>query len=706
MSLAVGIDLGTTNSVIAYINASGQPVVIPDEAGDSITPSVISFSSFPPVVGRIAKERQADGEEDVASFFKRNMGDPNFILNFRGADYTATQLSALVLGKLKEYAEQHLKQMITEVVITVPAYFNNAQREATIEAGQLARLRALQIINEPTSAALSYRLHESAKPQTVLVYDLGGGTFDVSLVEISRNDLKVQATAGDHNLGGKDWDDCLVSYLADRFSERHGQCPLDDVAFRNEILARAEIAKKSLSKLSAVRVDVTHGGLQERVEITRDKFNELTRDLMERTQILCEQVLEEKGMNWSHLSGVLLVGGSTRMPMVHDYVTRMSGKHQMKGGNEDEAVALGAAVQAGIILADRQPSSQAFFLPGKKAIVDVTAHTLGVIAESADHERFLNSFVVKRNTALPAQGTREYQIVTGSDGRAECIVYVSEGESDDPDQVTLRGKYVCRGIVKARGGPGTIQVEIAYDKNGTIQVRARERGGDLFEVVPEPVGDSSWLSKSPRELQSFDPSNLRLVVTPPAFDNIGGILNSLSLPFQDYDQQAEADILFLNCGTARHPSGDELRAFVRNGGCLYASDLTDGIIAEAFPDLFHFGGHHGEQGQHSSEVVDPSLRTALGSKVQITFDLPGWAVLESVARDARVLLRSVSTKMPLMAVADYGEGTIFYTCFHNHSQANGTEESLLQLLVLKQISAVTRLPIEVVSRGRGLAINT
>jgi molecular chaperone DnaK len=704
--LAIGIDLGTTNSVIAYINASGRPEVIPTGEGGSTTPSVIFFGADPPLVGGQAKEMQGLGEEEVASFFKRSMGDPYFLPHLGGKDRTAVELSALVLGKLKADAEAALKQPVTRAVITVPAYFNNAQREATIEAGRQAGLEVERIINEPTAAVLAYGLHKADRTETVLVYDLGGGTFDVSLARITPDKVDVIATAGDHNLGGKDWDDRIATFLGRRFAEAHGIDPLDDPASSHDLLVRAEKTKWTLSDRMSTRVTLHHGAHQERVELSRGDFEEMSRDLMERTQSLCEQVLGDAGLRWTELAGVLLVGGSTRMPMVHDYVTRMSGRPPMTGVNVDEAVALGAAIQAGIELDTAAPgAAPTFLLAGRKIVRDVTAHSLGVIVESPDRQRFVNSVIVNRNSPLPAEGRREYQSRVQRGGAIECIVYVTEGEGDDPRTVAVRGKYLCRGATGQPAKQATIRVEYAYDKNGTIVVKAAEATtGTAFEVVSQEVTDLAWLKKSPRELDTFDPSELNLLVTPPCYDDIGKILASLGLPVRTYagSGRLECDIVFINCGTPTAPDADDLREFVSGGGCVYASDHADGLVSRAFPGLFEFGGHLGDLGSVTAEVADPELRTELGKKIAVTFDMPGWARLDAVAPEGRVLLRDPKGGKPLMAMAPFGGGTVFFTCFHNHAQASGAEQKLLQLLVLKQISVAAGVPIETVTNARGI----
>ena len=381
MGKFIGIDLGTTYSVVAYINAYGKAEIIPNSNGNIVTPSVIYFGGAAPIVGDEAKEYQETGATEIASFFKRSMDDAHFQLTFHGKDYTAIDLSALVLSYLKKQAEEFLKDIVTDAVITVPAYFTNVQRTATIEAGKKAGLNVLRIINEPTAAALAYGLRPSQQTQNVLVYDLGGGTFDISLVSITPTELQVIATDGDHHLGGKDWDDRLISYLATQFEEEFAiELVGNDV---NELRVLAEKSKRSLSAKQSVDVTVHAAGNVGTYTITRATFEDLTRDLMERTQRLTEGVLKEAGLSWEDLAGVLPVGGSTKMPMVIDYIKRMSGKPPMSGINPDEAVGLGAAIQAAIDMEQMHGTTTlSYHLAGRKSTVDVIAHSLGLIAEN------------------------------------------------------------------------------------------------------------------------------------------------------------------------------------------------------------------------------------------------------------------------------------------------------------------------------------
>ncbi len=708
---AVGIDLGTTYSVIAVLDERGRPVVIPNAEGHLTTPSVVCLNQGRPVVGDEAKQAQALGDENVASFFKRWMGNPEYSVTLGDREWSPVELSAQVLRKLAGDAEAFLKCPVKQAVITVPAYFDDRQRRATIAAGQQAGLEVLQIINEPTAAALALGLKLGDENQLVLVYDLGGGTFDVTIVDITATEFRVLGTDGDHQLGGKDWDDTVARWFAESFQEKYQIDIFSDGMAFNELRVACEEAKIRLSDLRSVRLAYAYQKQKHSDELTRDKFQELTNHLMERTVVLCEHTLAEAGKKWTDLAGVLLVGGSSRMPQVREFVQRMSGRPGMQTVNPDHAVAEGAALCAGQLLAKRHSGlTQLYGLPGKRTVRDVTAHTLGVIAEAPDQSRFVNSPVVPRNSVIPAQGERDYKVRTRHDCTTECIVYATEGDGTDPRTVAVRGKYVCVGKASRAEELTTIRVQYAYDLNGTIQVSARDtEAGVVLAISQEPVGDLSWLEKSPRALNSFDLSSLRLVVTEPCFDNIGDIISSLGLKFEVYTEASrdlKCDILFLNCGLGSDVSTSAVRSFVNGGGCVYASDLMDTVISQAFPGLFQFAGHVGRPGQVRAEVVDPELQRAIGTSISVTFDMGAWAVLDSVAHDVSVLLRSADSGKPLMVMAKHGEGTVFYTCFHNHAQTSETEQTLLQLLVLKQISVASGVPIEVVTRSKGISLST
>ncbi len=479
MAAFVGIDLGTTNSVVARRNAYGRPEVVANREGANITPSVIYFGVDPPAVGQEAKEWARLGDSEIASFFKPHMGSPLYQLEFHGKPYSAADLSALVLKRLKEDAEAAMGEEVDRAVITVPAYFDDAQRKATIAAGEAAGLRVLRIVNEPTAASLAYGLNRAGDAdETVLIYDLGGGTFDVTVARITPADVAVLATAGDHDLGGKNWDDRIATFLAEKFADETGFDPLDDPVALNEVLVRSEQAKWTLSERNAARVTLQLGAERKTFEVTRDEFEAMTAPLMDRTRRLTEEALGEAGLDWHRLDGVLLVGGSTRMPMVRTYVAKMAGKAPRTGVNVDEVVALGAAVQAamevGETIGDALPKftlGMGTSPPPARRVIDVMSHSLGVVAVSADGSSYVNDVVIRRNLPIPAEDVRTYLHATHGGENAKLEVYLTQGESASPLDCTILGKYVFHGIA-ATDAEGAVDVGLSYDADGVVQVRA------------------------------------------------------------------------------------------------------------------------------------------------------------------------------------------------------------------------------------------
>ncbi len=489
MNNFIGIDLGTTYSVVAYIDGDGKPQVIPNEEGRALTPSVVSFEGATTLVGAEAKEQQALGKMEVASFFKRSMGDPNFVLSFYGHDYTPTDLSSLVLAHLKEQAQRFFGTPVKDAVITVPAYFTHTERTATIEAGQKAGLRVLKIINEPTAAALAYGLRprNEGTEQKALVYDLGGGTFDISLVAITQDELHVLAADGDHSLGGKDWDDCLIAYIAQQFEDEFGAELVGDDF--NTLRVQAEQLKRALSARDQADIRVHADGHSQTYTVTRTTFESLTSHLLERTQLLMERVLQDKGLTWAAINGVLLVGGSTRMPMVRRLVERLSGKATMGGVHPDEAVALGAAIQAAMEM--EQATSRGapkYRLAGRKSTTDAIAHSLGMIAESADRTRYINSILIGKNQPIPSTQTRPYQMNMRRGGKTTLEVFLTQGESEDPQQCVYLGKYVFTDFPSVNEKIAVLDITYHYDKNGMVQIAAVERSrGQPLKLTVEAV---------------------------------------------------------------------------------------------------------------------------------------------------------------------------------------------------------------------------
>ncbi|QSS99709.1 Hsp70 family protein [Pontibacillus sp. ALD_SL1] len=497
MSYTLGIDLGTTYSVMAIVDESGSPVVLKNSEGSNQTPSVV-YIEDEPIVGELAKEYQAFGESQVAAFFKRSMGDPDFLLDYGGVEYDTISLSSLVLKKMKQDAEKALGGPVKDAVITVPAYFNNSQREATVKAGEQAGLNVLRIINEPTAAAIAYGM-DRKNTGKVLVYDLGGGTFDVTLASVTSATIDVMATDGDHALGGKDWDDCLAIYLSEQFQEQFGVDPMEDDDAFHSILVSSEKAKKKLTSLDRAVVKVVYDGHVGQYEITKDIFEDVTQHLLERTWNLANQVMLNAKVNWYEVDEVILVGGSTRMPMVADFLEERTGKRPKASINVDEVVACGAAIQAAVDQSAKKKSKPAFAIGSVKKVQDVMSHSLGMVAINDDHSRYINSTIIHKNTPIPATKTRPYRIQTSAASPNTLEVYVTQGESEQPLECDVLGKYVISDITHVQHDQAIIHVAYSYDANGIVQVTATDEstGNDLpvrIESVPE---DLAWLDEEP-----------------------------------------------------------------------------------------------------------------------------------------------------------------------------------------------------------------
>jgi molecular chaperone DnaK len=626
VSTFVGIDLGTTYSVVAYINANGQPEVIPNERERSITPSVVYFDGVHPIVGDEAKEQQALGKTEVASFFKRHMGNPEFLFSSYGQDYTPIDLSALVLAHLKAQAEQYLGTTVIDAVVTVPAYFTHTQRTATIEAGRKAGLKVLKIISEPTAAALAYGLRTNQHEQFVLVYDLGGGTFDVSLVSITPTELNVVGTDGDHNLGGKDWDDCLIRYLAQQFEDEYGMELVGDDF--NELCVQAEKLKFALSARQSADIRVQAGGHMGTYTVTREQFENLTRNLMERTEVLTERVLVDviPRRTWSDISGVLPVGGSTRMPMVRTYIERMSGRPPMGGINPDEAVALGAAIQAAMEMEDRQgPNKPTFFLAGRKTTTDVVAHSLGMIAENEDRSRYVNSILIRKNLAIPSSETRPYRMAVRRKGDTELEVFLTQGESDDPQQCAYLGRYVFTDFSLTTEKFAILDITYQYDKNGVVHISAVERAtGKPLKLSVEPVPPDVPARFEGRPIDKYAREHLTVYL---AFDLSGSMSGR---PLAEAQKAAEefvsqCDLTTTSVGLISFSD----RVHVDQGATQNNKEITKAIRN------LRIGRTGGGNAGHPFDVIHDRLHNTTGIRYTVVLADGVWAHQETAVRQAQ-----------------------------------------------------------------------
>ncbi|WP_250258627.1 molecular chaperone DnaK [Dermabacter sp. Marseille-Q3180] len=468
MSQAVGIDLGTTNSVVAVLEG-GEPTVIANAEGARTTPSVVAFSKSGEVlVGEVAKRQAATNVDRTYSSVKRHMGT-DWTTDVDDKKYTPQEISARILGKLKRDAESYLGQNVTDAVITVPAYFNDAERQATKDAGQIAGLNVLRIINEPTAAALAYGLEKGKDDERILVFDLGGGTFDVSLLEISKDEdgsaIQVVATAGDNRLGGDDWDQRVVDYLVSQVKNKDGVDLSKDRIALHRLKEAAEQAKKELSSSTSTNISLQYLSMSENgpihldEKLTRSHFEELTSDLLERTKAPFHQVIKDADVSVSEIDHVILVGGSTRMPAVTEVVTSLTGKEPNKGVNPDEVVAYGAALQAAVIKGDRKDV----------LLMDVTPLSLGIETKGG-----LMTKLIERNSAIPTKTSEVFS--TADDNQPSVAIQVYQGERQFTRDNKLLGTFELSGIAPAPAGMPQIEVTFDIDSNGIVNVSAKDRG--------------------------------------------------------------------------------------------------------------------------------------------------------------------------------------------------------------------------------------
>lgn len=482
MGIKVGIDLGTTYSLVARIGPDGKPKIIRNSFGDTATPSVVCFEDGEVLYGREAKEAQECGSPDCFATFKRAMGDPYFSIDVDGNCYTAADFSAGLLRHMVEEAEDECGQTIDAAVVTVPAYFQNAQREATKEACRKAGIKLISLLNEPSAAAYAYGLN-GPDDKTVMIYDLGGGTFDVTISHITKDQVQVVSVEGDHHLGGKDWDMALVDLMLESFCEQTGmdKGDLDLTDGEQNILeVTAENLKRQLTARPRVSTKLRLCGQREEIVVTRADFEAYTEFLVSRTEGCCQDALNGAGLTWHDIDEVALVGGSTRMPMVPAFVERMIGHPPMRGINPDEAVALGAAIYANLqskgearLTYGSGGAKPIISLSGAKRLDDCTGYALGIVAESADRTRYINSIIIRKNAPVPAKGTHDYAIRVPEKG-GELEAYVLQGQEERPSDNLLAGKYVVKDIQREGSGESLVRVTYSYASDSTIHVSATQ----------------------------------------------------------------------------------------------------------------------------------------------------------------------------------------------------------------------------------------
>ena len=560
MGKAVGIDLGTTNSVVAVLEG-GEPTVIANAEGNRTTPSIVAFKSEEVLVGELAKRQAITNPDNTVRSIKRHIGT-NWKQNFEGKDYTPQEISARILQKLKRDAESYLGDDVTDAVITVPAYFNDAERQATKEAGQIAGLNVLRIINEPTAASLSYGL-ENNEDQKILVFDLGGGTFDVSILEISEGVFEVKSTSGDSKLGGDDWDQRVMDWLIDKFKSSTGIDLSNDKMAIQRVQEGAEKAKIELSSTSETEINLpfitaNDAGPQHLLEkLSRSEFEKITADLVERTKEPVEKALSDAGMQFTDIDHVILVGGSTRMPSVQQLVKSLTGKDTHKGVNPDEVVASGAAIQAGVLKGDVKDV----------LLLDVTPLTLGVETKGG-----IMTKMIERNTTIPTKRSEVFS--TAENNQTQVEIHILQGEREMASGNKSLGRFTLTDIPAAMAGTPQIEVTFDIDANGIVNVNAKDLGTGKEQAITITGGTAleddeiERMIKDAEQHANEDAKKKELVETRNMAE--GMVTSTEKMLEENKDKATEEEVTSIN------DANDKLKKLLENED-LNIEDLKSGI---------------------------------------------------------------------------------------------------------------------------------
>ena len=560
MGKAVGIDLGTTNSVVAVLEG-GEPSVIANAEGNRTTPSIVAFKSEEVLVGELAKRQAITNPDNTVRSIKRHVGT-NWKESFEGKEYTPQEISARILQKLKRDAEAYLGDDVTEAVITVPAYFNDAERQATKEAGQIAGLNVLRIINEPTAASLAYGL-ENNEDQKILVFDLGGGTFDVSILEISEGVFEVKSTSGDSKLGGDDWDQRVMDWLVDKFKSSTGIDLSKDKMAIQRVQEGAEKAKIELSSTSETEINLpfitaNDAGPQHLLEkLSRSEFEKITSDLVDRTKAPVENALSDAGMKFSDIDHVILVGGSTRMPSVQKLVTSLTGKDPHKGVNPDEVVASGAAIQAGVLKGDVKDV----------LLLDVTPLTLGVETKGG-----IMTKMIERNTTIPTKRSEVFS--TAENNQTQVEIHILQGEREMASGNKSLGRFTLTDIPAAMAGTPQIEVTFDIDANGIVNVNAKDLGTGKEQAITITGGTAleddeiERMVKDAEQHANEDAKKKELVETRNMAE--GMVTSTEKMLEENKDKATEEEVAAIN------DANDKLKKLLENED-LSIDDLKNGI---------------------------------------------------------------------------------------------------------------------------------